>query len=482
MDMKKKFFPFAFLCISLLAILNACQDDDPELREAPTAEDATFSFTPQANKPNIVNFTSETSAFLKRWDFGNGSSAEGDVVQAKYPFKGTYEVVMTAYTSGGSYTTTQSIVIEQDDPTLLDVDQYNFLTGGIDAVDGKTWVMDKETAGHMGIGPAAGTWPEWYAAPANAKDGLGMYDDEITFKLQGSAMDYKTNGDVYVNASFGSAFPGAVKEPNGNDFIAPYNPGPQTWSLSETGGKWYLTIGGGGFFGYYSGRAPVYEILSITPDELSIRSIQEGEAGNAWYQRFIRKGFVRNPPPKPPYKIEDIFTNFDGASNITFAANSNGTITAYDNPAPVGANTSAKVGKYVKAGGQGGAFANVQVKLPYKMDLRQRHTFKLKAFIPSYNDYTTAGGEVWQSYQTLQKQVSVKLQNSELGGNAYTTQAEVIQKNLPLNEWVELTFDFTGATTDRTDFDIIVLQVGGEGIYTDGIFFVDDFELLPAVQ
>lgn len=480
MDMKKRFLYFALLCCSLVSILTACEDDDPELGEAPTVADATFSVTPKADQPNVVNFSSTSSPFLKRWSFGNGSAGEGDAVTASYPFKGTYQVTMTAYTSGGSVTTTQSIEIAQDDPTLLDVDEYNFLTGGLTAINGKTWVMDKGTAGHMGIGPAAGTWPEWYAAPPNAKDGLGMYDDSINFKLKGSELLYHTNGDVYVNAGFGGAFAGAVKEPNGNDFIAPYNPGPQTWSLSESNGKWYLTIGGGGFIGYYSGRAPVYEILSITPDELYIRSIQEGEAGNAWYQRFIRKGFVRNPPPPPPYKIEDIFTDFDGSGNITFTPNSNGSIATYDNPAPVPINTSAKVGKYVKAPGGGGAFSNVQIQLPYKMDLRERHVFKMKVFIPSYNDYTTEGGESWQTYKTLQRYASVKLQNRD-EAEAFRTQTEVLHKDLPLNEWVELTFDFSSAAANTT-YNTIVIQLGGEGIYTGGIFFIDDFVLLPAAE
>lgn len=480
MDMLKRFLPFAWLCFSLAVILSACEDDDPELGGVATVEDATFTYTPKADKPNVINFSSASSAFLKRWSFGNGATAEGDAPTASYPFKGTYEVTMTAYVGGGSYTTTQTIDIAQDDPTLLDLDQYNFLTGGVNDIDGKTWVMDKGTAGHMGIGPAAGTWPEWYSAPANAKEGLGMYDDSITFKLQGSQLIYHTNGDVYVNAAFGSAFAGAVKEPNGNDFIAPYAPAPQTWSLSESNGKWYLTIGNGGFIGYYSGRAPVYEILSITPDELYVRSIQEGEAGNAWYQRFIRKGFVRNPPPPPPYKIEDIYTDFDGAGNVTFIPNSNGSIASYDNPAPVPINTSAKVGKYVKAPGGGGAFSNVQIQLPYKMDLRERHVFKMKVFIPSYNDYTTEGGESWQTYKTLQRYASLKLQNRD-EAEPFRTQTEVLHKDLPLNEWVELTFDFSSAAANET-YNTIVIQLGGEGIYTGGIFFIDDLELLPAAQ
>jgi hypothetical protein len=131
----------------------------------------------------------------------------------------------------------------------------------------------------------------------------------------------------------------------------------------------------------------------------------------------------------------------------------------------------------VKADGAGSQFGNVQIRLDYKMDITVRNKFTMKVFIPSWNDYTTTGGEPWQSYNTLQKMVSMKLQNRELGGNAYTTQAEVKFNDLETDKWIELEFDFSGVS-DRTDFDQIVIQMGGEAIHTGGIFFIDDLKLL----
>jgi hypothetical protein len=143
----------------------------------------------------------------------------------------------------------------------------------------------------------------------------------------------------------------------------------------------------------------------------------------------------------------------------------------------VGINTSSKVAMYIKANGAGAQFGNVQIRLDYKMDITERNKFKLKVFIPGYNDYTTVGGEPWQSYNTLQKQVSMKLQNRDLGGNAYTTQAEVKFNDLETDMWLELEFDFS-SVSDRIDFDQVVIQIGGEAIHTGGIFFIDDLILL----
>ncbi|HEY9044888.1 MAG TPA: PKD domain-containing protein [Ohtaekwangia sp.] len=461
------------LCIQVL--LFACKEDDAELGSVPTETDAAFTYAPTAAKPNILDFTASSAAFLKKWDFGNGKTAEGDNVQGVFPEKGSYVVTLTVYTSGGSVSSSQTVEIAETDPTLLDLPIYNMLTGGNSDLDGKTWVVDSKTAGHFGLGPVEGTGPDWYKAGANEKDGAGLYDDKYTFKLAGFSYTQQTNGDVFINTQQASNFPGA--QPSSGDYKAPYTPPANlTWSITETGGKQYLKISSGGFIGYYTG-VNTYEIVTIEENQLFLRYTDAANAAFAWYLRLVPDGYTE-PTEPPPYKIEDIYQNFDGSSNFNFVNDSQGSMATYDNPAPVPINTSAKVGKYTKANGQAGEYANVQIPLSYKMDIRNRHVFKLKVFIPSYNDYTTTGGESWQSYNTLQKQVSVKLQNSELGGNAYTTQAEVIQKNLVTDKWLELTFDFSAFST-REDFDKVIVQIGGEAIFTGGIFFIDDFELLP---
>ncbi len=100
----------------------------------------------------------------------------------------------------------------------------------------------------------------------------------------------------------------------------------------------------------------------------------------------------------------------------------------------------------------------------------------MKVYIPSYNDYTTVANVAgnWIPVNQLQKQVAVKLQNSEAGGNAWETQTEVVKKDIPTDKWVELEFDFS-AVKDRTDYDKIVIQFGAEGHAAPGIFFFDDF-------
>jgi hypothetical protein len=474
--MKKIFYNVIWI-LSAQFLLFACQEDAPQLGEAPTAEQASFTFEPTIENDNIIAFSSTSDAFLKKWDFGNGTKAEGNEVKGTFPAKGTYEVTLTVFTSGGSISSKQNVVIAETDPLLLDIPQFNNLTGGPSAANGKTWVIDKTVGGHFGVGPAESNSPDWYKAGPNEKDGAGFYDDEITFNLNGFKFSNQTNGDIFVNGAHKDEI-GSNPQPAAGDYKVDYTaPDNLTWSLSEDdNGVWTLTLNGGEM-GYYTG-VTTFTVLTIEENELYVKYLDSANPALAWYMRFIPKGFT-HPVDEPDYKITDLFENFNGSSNVSFFDDSNAQlIEAYDNPATVGINTSSKVGKYIKGDGNSGEYGNIQIRLDYKMDIRQRNKFRLKVFIPSYNDYTTTGGEGWQSYNTLQKQVSVKLQNNDLGGSAYTTQVEVKQTNLETDKWIELEFDFSGVA-DRTDFDQIVIQMGGEAIFTGGTFFFDDFELLP---
>ncbi len=92
-----------------------------------------------------------------------------------------------------------------------------------------------------------------------------LYDDEMTFMLADFAYKHVVHNDVYVNADYGSSFPGAVKENGGNDWIAPYEGKTSAWSLADNGDKTYsLTLSNGEFMGYYSGPVVSYTITALT--------------------------------------------------------------------------------------------------------------------------------------------------------------------------------------------------------------------------
>ncbi len=114
-------------------------------------------------------------------------------------------------------------------------------------------------------------------------------------------------------------------------------------------------------------------------------------------------------------------------------------------------------------------YTNAQVILDHRMDLTKRNEFRIKVFFPSTNNYSGA----------LTQTAALKLQNSMLGGNAWTTQAEVVKPVNVLDSWVTLIFDFSAAA-DSVNYDQIIVQLGGENHPELGVFYFDDFELLQS--
>jgi len=116
-----------------------------------------------------------------------------------------------------------------------------------------------------------------------------------------------------------------------------------------------------------------------------------------------------------------------------------------------------------------GAFewTNAQFILDHRMDLNVRNKFEIKVYFPSTNDYT---GD-------LTPTLALKLQNSLLGGEAWTTQTEIKLTVDEFDTWVTLEFDFS-EVSDREDYDQVVVQFGGEGHFVAGQFYFDDISLM----
>jgi hypothetical protein len=472
----------ALALITIFAI-TAC---DPQERSEyslgpkPTADQLSFTATPSTETPNIIDFTYTSELMgVVSWDLGNNSTIKGDEVTGEYPFKGEYTVVMTVYTTGGSASISKTVTIAADDMSLVNTPWYNALTGGVSNTAGKTWVFDQYHAGHFGVGPVASLSPDWWAAAAEDKTESSMYTQKFTFTQVGVKMVWENNGYVYTNnagrlALADLGYTNAVV-PGAGDYDVEYAPkAAYTFSLNETAGT--LTLSDGAFFGHYAGTS-TYQILTLNDTVLYVKCASTVEVGNGWWYRFIPIEKNVKPVIIIPIKAVPLADDFESATaQVALTKETMGALTNafYSNPAPVPVNESSKVYLYQKSTE---FYSNIFFAAgSYKFDLTTQNKITMKVFIPSYNDYVTdnsvAGG--WISNAKLQKKVAVKLQNSSLGGNAWTTQTEISYTDLATDQWIELTFDFS-SVSDRQDYDKIVIQFGGEGHAGPGIFFFDDF-------
>ncbi len=168
---------------------------------------------------------------------------------------------------------------------------------------------------------------------------------------------------------------------------------------------------------------------------------------------------------------ETVEDDFEGNGTITsWEGDDCGIDTAFTNPFQTGINTSNTVLKYTDSGGN---YANVRFDTPINFDLSINHTFSLKIYVPASS---ITGNET--------NQLSLKLQNGNIG-SVWETQTEII-KTLVLDQWQTITFDFendnylnynsgSGAPTERTDFNRVLIQVNSEDNTNNVTAYIDDF-------
>jgi len=288
---------FALMLAALVMVMGACEPNElklPDVGDAPSASDLIISVTPGADAFHFTFENGSSVSGMASWDLGNGNTGTGDKVSAYYPLPGTYTVKMTLYTKGGHAVTTYELITTDtdwgyfSDPVLL------MLCGGADAINGKTWVLDSLTTGHMGVGPDLFNSTVWWSAAPLAKSFKGLYDDEITFKLAEFAAIYDNKGVSYVK-DFRTGDPNySNPRQNDTDYMVDY-PGPinGSWGVSDKDGNKVLKL---------NSDKPIYPcfdtgandgeyvILNISENSLELACM--GGDNNAWHYLLIPKGYV----------------------------------------------------------------------------------------------------------------------------------------------------------------------------------------------
>jgi PKD repeat protein len=441
-----------FLSLALLLGISSCKDDDaPTLGTAPTEADAAFTFAPSADNANIIEFSATNSGFTYSWDFGNSLTSSEQEATSSYPTAGTYVVKLTVFNSGGSASSTQNVVIAEDDPSLLNSPLYTFLTGGVAGGGSKSWVIDSTRAAHLGVGPVAGTWPEWWSAKAGDKANSGLYSDKYTFTLNGFKFDHYTNGLVFVKTGSQGQFPGSYE--NSDDWSAPYSDQlDQTWTIVEGDEDTTISVSGG-HLGMYTGVRE-YKIVKLAENELTLRYVDAADATTAWYLRLVPEDFPVDGGGggEDPVNTSELTLPIDfedGSDTSQWEAFGNSTLAVIDNPQSRGINTSGKVFETVHGNE---TWAGIFVNLKDKFDFSGgKSTITLKVYAPATGTF------------------KVKMEN-------FAKPSENTEKDITVdkaNEWVEISVDFTDA--GATNFDRLVLFPGWD-VSNAGIFYIDDID------
>jgi hypothetical protein len=317
MALKFKYFPGL---IALVILLNSCQKDEYSLGPltAPSeivinteivGQDATH---PNGDGSGDVKISiSAKNALSVKVDYDANDPLDlvylpDGTVTKKYTSVGThdYRITAVAYGKGGtSSVVTKDISVRSDftpDPELV-----NKLTGGL----AKTWVVDKNSAGHFGVGPwvhdannGASDWytPFWYAAAPSEKAGCCncFYTASFVFAKVVATGTYSLtvsspDGAFTKTGALAGGLPGIPA--SGDEGCYSYGGGTSAFifvpsvsgvpeSVATT--KTAILLAGNNTYIGYGAVQKEYEILSITDNSLYLR-VRGTETGNAWYLKLI---------------------------------------------------------------------------------------------------------------------------------------------------------------------------------------------------
>lgn len=275
----------AFMTLLMMASCDPQESSKYALGTSPDPSELSFTATPSASNPNIIELknTSSFKGGVIYWEMGNGAHATGQTAEARFPFANTYKITMQVYNEGAPVTITQDVTIANNDPAQINKEAIK-LAGGLDG--NKTWVLDRTHDGHFGVGPAGGNGPDWWSCPAEGKAGCSLYENEFTFNLDGNYNVVWTNkGYIYTNGAGKDALGKPSKVPPAGDFDVAYTP-KASYLFTIDDGK--IKLSDDGFFGHYVGTS-TYKILNVTEDEFYIMCESALESGNGWWYRFVPK-------------------------------------------------------------------------------------------------------------------------------------------------------------------------------------------------
>lgn len=344
-----------------LLFLGSCEQEDysfgdivPPSNLTVEAEIQGADVDPEGDGSGIVSFTAEANnAITYKFVFSDGTEqvAPSGSLEKRFTQVGvnTYEVtVLASGRAGVSTSTTIEVTVRSD---FDDNEAVQLLTGG----SSKTWYWAADEPGHLGVGQNDGNaeqnyFANFYQAVPFEKDGadesLCLYQDEMTFTLNGDQLQYQLNnkGQTYFNAGYEGVVGGSAGFDFCYDFEVQDEPQVVTLAPSEsfvaannipgqTRGT-VMNFSEGGFMSYYIG-ATSYEILSITENRLVVRAVQGNNDFLAWYHIFTST--------KPGTEEDDEFTDLVWSDE-------------FDAPgAPADANWSYNIGRGENGWGNGEA-------------------------------------------------------------------------------------------------------------------------------
>lgn len=279
----KKILKASIPVLLALFVMTACdpqEDSNKGLPAVVAVENIKVEIKEDLSDPNLFHFKLLTPKCLGIFKAPQiGISKTGSEFTQRVVWEGSYDVTVNVMNPGGmSDAATFTFVVSQTDPTVCENDIFSKLTGGCNAVGGKTWRIDGSLVGHIGCGEETATSNNWWA-PGPWALNAALYDDDLIFFLNSSQTVMLDNkGASFMNESTASLFP----DGNSADSFVTTHYIPSTeagWSVETKNGENWLILNN--VFPAYavnsnaveSGR---YKILELTETHMHLAYIPGG--------------------------------------------------------------------------------------------------------------------------------------------------------------------------------------------------------------
>lgn len=313
--MYKRIFFNTLAAFSLFTLVN-CQEGDlgfgdinqPANLQVEVAVQGQDDAHPNGDGSGLVTLTATADhAISYKFLFSDGSEKNqpNGVFQKRFTTPGLHTYLVTVLASGRGGVTTNTTLEVTVLFNFRDDEAVTLLTGGTT----KTWYWSASERGHLGEGLNSTDNTTNYYSNEYQSDPWNqyttcLYDDELIFTKSGNDLqfEYKNYGTSLINREFLSI----VGQANSHQYVDACNlfSGPEVTGVknvtltpseslanpSEKRGT-VMNFSDGGFMGFYVGQSS-YEIMSITPTRMVVRTVQEAFTpsgaphSSAWYHIF----------------------------------------------------------------------------------------------------------------------------------------------------------------------------------------------------
>lgn len=309
---KRLIFKWSAFLALLLIFFTACKEEEYSLGTltAPTnlvintsvagqstanpTGDGSGVVTITAHADNALNYGISITEVGDMSATNSYSEMPGGTATHKFtkPGEVTYRISVIAYGAGGTTTVgTKDVTVK----SVYDIDPA--IVKALTNNASKTWKIDRTVAGHMGVGPWAGSYtPEWWTAGVNEKkDYPCFYNATYTFtrvSTNNYTITSTTPDGIYTKTGALAGVPGIPASGGENCYAYGGATSAFTFASASSGApasvstQASIVLAGNSSFIGYGATQKEYEILSITDTALYLR-VRGTETGNAWYLKLV---------------------------------------------------------------------------------------------------------------------------------------------------------------------------------------------------